>query len=247
MSFDACLQALRQGDPDRFAIVLAAPAGLRPALAGLYALNLEIARAPLASAEPLLAQMRLQWWDDALAAHARGAAMPGHEVLNLIAAEWGQEIAGMRRVIAARARDAARDPIPDEAILMAYLRDTGGAVMQIAARRAGLDDDPALRDHAEGAALAGWLRALPELAQLGLGLAPDAADPHELAARGASLLAQARPKVRALPRHMRIVLFPGAGAGPALRAMAARRDWAQSPISQRFERIRLAFRGDWRG
>ena len=63
---------LRAGDPDRFASVMAAQPGDRARLATLYAANLEIARAALASAEPLISQMRLQWWTDQIAAIVAG-------------------------------------------------------------------------------------------------------------------------------------------------------------------------------
>ena len=66
MTLEACTEALRQHDPDRFGAVLVAEARDRPALVTLYALNLEIARAPFQSAEPMLAEMRLQWWVDRL-------------------------------------------------------------------------------------------------------------------------------------------------------------------------------------
>ena len=56
MSLDTCAESLRAHDPDRFGICLLAPPEARPRLLTLYALNLELARAPLASAEPLIAE-----------------------------------------------------------------------------------------------------------------------------------------------------------------------------------------------
>ncbi|MDZ4135714.1 MAG: squalene/phytoene synthase family protein, partial [Paracoccaceae bacterium] len=72
MSLQACADLLERGDPDRFAAILAAPPSARGALLAIHATNLEIARAPWASSEPMLAEMRLQWWQDAL------AALPGN-------------------------------------------------------------------------------------------------------------------------------------------------------------------------
>ena len=66
MSLDLCADTLREHDPDRFGICLLAPAEARAKLLTLYALNLELARAPLASNEPLIAEMRLQWWVERL-------------------------------------------------------------------------------------------------------------------------------------------------------------------------------------
>ena len=42
MTLEACTEALRQNDPDRFGAVLVAEAADRPALVTLYALNLEL-------------------------------------------------------------------------------------------------------------------------------------------------------------------------------------------------------------
>ena len=64
MSLDACAALLQRGDPDRYLSVLAAPLWARELLLPLYACNLEIARAPWASKEPMIAEMRLQWWRD---------------------------------------------------------------------------------------------------------------------------------------------------------------------------------------
>ncbi|WP_444430990.1 squalene/phytoene synthase family protein [Rhodobacter capsulatus] len=72
-----CAERLAAGDPDRFAAVMACPAPDRAALFALYAANLAIAQAPWASAEPLVAEMRLQWWIDALGALAdQGRPVP---------------------------------------------------------------------------------------------------------------------------------------------------------------------------
>ena len=67
MSFDACAELVRRGDPDRFLSAMTAPPELRGRLMILYAFNLEVARAPWVASEPMLAEMRLQWWADAIA------------------------------------------------------------------------------------------------------------------------------------------------------------------------------------
>ena len=93
MNATACAPLVEAGDPDRFLTVMAAPMPLRPRLWPLYAYNLEIARAPWASSEPMVAEMRLQWWIDTVEAMGRGTLRPGHEVTDglapLIAATEG--------------------------------------------------------------------------------------------------------------------------------------------------------------
>jgi phytoene/squalene synthetase len=65
MSLDAIADGLRRADPDRFAAAMAAPPAARAGLLALYSVNIDMARAPWASAEPLVAEMRVQWWGDA--------------------------------------------------------------------------------------------------------------------------------------------------------------------------------------
>ena len=62
----ACARLVARGDLPRFRATMAAPVELRRMLFPLYAFNLEVARAPWVTAEPMIALMRLQWWRDAL-------------------------------------------------------------------------------------------------------------------------------------------------------------------------------------
>ncbi len=61
-----CARLLRRYDYDRFLTGLFAPAGRREALYAVYAFNLEIARTREAVSEPMLGQIRLQWWREAI-------------------------------------------------------------------------------------------------------------------------------------------------------------------------------------
>ena len=58
MSVAACAALVARGDPDRFLAVMAAPVAVRARLFPLYAWNLEVARAPWVTAEPLIAELR---------------------------------------------------------------------------------------------------------------------------------------------------------------------------------------------
>jgi len=70
MTFDddlvACAKLVERGDPLRFRTVMAAPLHARRVLFPLYAFNVEVSRAPWVTQEPMIAEMRLQWWRDAL-------------------------------------------------------------------------------------------------------------------------------------------------------------------------------------
>ena len=80
MSFDACAAIVQKGDPERFRAVMAANVPARRILFPLYAFNVEVTRAPWVTKEPMIAEMRLQWWADALDEIARRGAVRKHEV-----------------------------------------------------------------------------------------------------------------------------------------------------------------------
>src|SRR5215207_11715913 len=67
-----CEALVRAADPDRYFAALFAPADKRPHLFALYAFSLEIARVREAVSDPMLGDIRLQWWRDALQGEARG-------------------------------------------------------------------------------------------------------------------------------------------------------------------------------
>jgi len=85
VSFEACAGIVQRGDPDRFLATMAAPVEARRVLFPLYAFNVEVARAPWASEEPLIAEMRLQWWADALDEIAKAGTVRRHEVVDALA------------------------------------------------------------------------------------------------------------------------------------------------------------------
>jgi phytoene/squalene synthetase len=85
MTLTACAALVERGDPDRFRAAMAAPPPARNVLFPLYAFNLEVARAPQVASEPLIGEMRLQWWRDALAEIAAGGPVRRHEVTTPLA------------------------------------------------------------------------------------------------------------------------------------------------------------------
>lgn len=169
MSAEACAAIVQRADPERFAALMAAPVADRPALAVLYAFNAELARAPWASKEPMIAEMRLQWWRDTVEAEAQRPG-PAHEV----ASPLGKLIRtkalpldlldGMAR---ARVWDIYRDAHADEAALWSYLRETAGALMALAvqATQGGAREAALALGIAQG--LANYLRAVPALEEQG--------------------------------------------------------------------------------
>jgi phytoene/squalene synthetase len=131
VTVEACAGIVRKGDPDRFLAAMAAPPSARKFLFPLYAFNVEVSRAPWMTAEPLIAEMRLQWWRDALAEVEAGAAPRAHEVAGPLAQvmQHGVPADLLDAIVDARRWDIAREPFPDEDALVAHLDQTGGNLM----------------------------------------------------------------------------------------------------------------------
>lgn len=228
MSLTACAALVEKGDPERFAAIMAAPPATREKLWPLYALNLEIARAPWASAEPMVAEMRLQWWIDTIGELAEGRTRPGHPVTEalapLLAADPG--LAPCLVALAeARRWDCWKEPFEDRAAFDAYLDATAGNLMWAAASAlmAPATAEPAIRDFAWGAGLAGWFRAAPELEARGRIPFTDGrpAALAALAAEGRARIARARAAGRSIPKAARPALWPGSAADAILAQAAA--------------------------
>ncbi|NGQ92035.1 squalene/phytoene synthase family protein [Rhodobacter sp. HX-7-19] len=224
----ACAALVERGDADRFAAVMAAPLAVRGRLFVLYAFNLEVARAPWVTQEPMIAEMRLQWWRDVLAEAAEGRAPRGHEVAGpLHALIRGTElpVAVLDRLVEARRRDIWREPFADEAELGAYLEDTAGGLLWAAGRCLGAveADEAALRDLGWAAGLASYLQAVPEL--LARGRQPlvraDAAGIAAMAEAGLDRLAQARARLGTIAARAQGATLAGWQAGGLLRLARA--------------------------
>lgn len=228
MSLTACAEMVEKGDPDRFAATMAAPPASRASLWPLYAANLEIARAPWASSEPMVAEMRLQWWIDTLGELAEGRQRSGHAVTEALAPILAADpdLARLFQSLAeARRWDCWRDPFDTRAAFDAYLDATAGNLAFAAARALGAPAhaEAAVRDFAWGAGLSQWLRAAPELEARGripfvdgrpesLGL---------LAAEGRARIARARAAAGSIPRKARPALWTAPEADAILRQAAA--------------------------
>lgn len=254
MSLETCTETLRRHDPDRFGAMLVAAAEYRPALVTLYALNLELARAPLQSAEPMLAEMRLQWWVDRLAEMGRGTAPPLHDLLTPLWEAWGTDAAEMVPLAEARRRDCAREPLPNPEAVIAYVDASAGTLMWLAARRLGAPaaSRGAVADQALGSGLAAWLRALPALQSLNLGLAGRRQqDAARLAGIGREALRRAARSHRSLPASAAAALYPG----PRVPRLLSEVEKANidcftetpemSPFQRRASLARLALTGRW--
>ncbi|MDQ1899642.1 squalene/phytoene synthase family protein [Paracoccus sp. WLY502] len=254
MTLDACADLVRSHDPDRFGAVLVAQPQDRPALITLYALNLEIARAPFQSGEPLLAEMRLQWWIDRLAEMAAGRPPPLHDVLTPLWDSWGDAAGDLVPLAEARRRDCAREPFDNPDAVVAYVAGTSGRLMVQAAARLGAQGAAldVAADQGLGAGLAAWLRALPRLQPLGLGLAKtDAAAAVTLAGMARDALDRAARSRRLLPKRATAALYPGPGVSRFLADVRSNKmnifqeTVDVTPFQRRASLAHLALTGRW--
>jgi phytoene synthase len=79
------IEPVRQHDRDRFLASLLVPADRRDAVWALLAFNLEIARVREVVSQPVIGQIRLQWWRDALDEIYTGKPPRRHEVVQPLA------------------------------------------------------------------------------------------------------------------------------------------------------------------
>ena len=225
MSLEACAEIVQRGDPDRFAAVMAAPTAARARLFPLYAFNLEVARAPWVSKEPIIGEMRLQWWRDVVAEPAPRAhevAGPFHALIQ----EAALPLAVIDRLIEARIHDVYGEPFADGAAFDAYLDDTAGGLMWLAAKACGGTDESAARALGWAMGLANYLRAVPELEARGRQPLPDGRVEavQALAKDGLQRLAMAKgrvPVAAALAAWQARGLLRQVVANPALVANGA--------------------------
>ena len=253
MTINACADLVQRGDPDRFAAVMAAPVGLRARLFPLYAFNLEVARAPWVTKEPLIAEMRLQWWRDVVVEPARRAHDVAGPLFDLIHAQ-GLPVAVCDTLIAARRWDVYHDAFADTAAFTSYLDDTGGGLMWLAALACGANPaaEPAVRAYGWAAALAGFLRAVPVLITRGR---HPLIDTQPAALRNLANLGLQRIKIaragRALVGQAGPALLAGWQALPMLQQVAAdprvvlQNHIGQSEFARRAGLIWQTYSGRW--
>lgn len=167
-------EQVRSHDRDRFVTALFAPAARREDLFALYAFNLEIAKLREVVREPMMGQIRLQWWRDAIAAIGQGQ---GESLAHPVAGPLGEAIhrhgldtGQLQRLIDSREADLTDEPPADLAGLEQYAEDSSAALTDLALTVLGAGSAAARRAgrHVGVAwALVGLLRAVPFHARLG--------------------------------------------------------------------------------
>lgn len=163
-----CADQVRRYDPDRFLTALYAPADRRDALMTLYAFNLEIAKVRESVSEPMLGEIRLQWWREAIEEAYADGPVRRHAVVEPLAATIrirGIARAHFERIIDARAFDLDDDPPETVAALCAYAENTSSALVHAVLDVLDAADNPdavkAARHLGVAWAIVGLIRAMP--------------------------------------------------------------------------------------
>lgn len=181
MSIAACQELVKTLDPDRYKATMTAPEGARGALLALYAFNLEVANAAWSATDPQLSQIRLQYWRDQIEALFQGKTIDALPTLHALrTADRINDLpqACFLKIINARQWDAYSEPFENQDDLYAYLMDTSGTLMAMAAHILGLKplaENP-VRDFGYAAGLAAFFAAVPELKARGRHPLPDESD-----------------------------------------------------------------------
>lgn len=159
------MEIVRKADPDRYLSVLYAPEDRRAALFALYAFNVEIARIRDLVSEPMLGEIRLQWWRDVIASGTAEAA-GGHPVATALldtVARCGLPRVALQNFLDARTFDLYDDPMPGRVELEGYCGETASMLIQLAALVLDPDSAP---DHAALAGHAGCAQGISALIRL---------------------------------------------------------------------------------
>ena len=172
MSIEACGELVRRGDPDRFQTVLLAPPNLRGRLMVLYAFNLELARVAWVSREPLIAQMRLQFWLDVLNEVEKGVQPRAHEVaqpLAVLITTCNLLPEPLRQMVVARRFEIERQPFRRVEELLKYGKEGAANLIWMAAKALGASENSyaVAMEFGTGVGVAGVLQANSKFVERG--------------------------------------------------------------------------------
>ncbi|HLH10617.1 MAG TPA: phytoene/squalene synthase family protein [Methylovirgula sp.] len=154
-----CDALLKRDDPDRWLACLFLPSHVRAHVEALYAFSLEIARVRQLVSEPMLGEMRFQYWREVLAGEHAGD--PVAAALTDTIMRCGLSRDPLLGLIDARLFDLYDTPMPSVAALEAYARATAGNLFFLAASILGGAEERAAEHAGIAYSVTGLLRALP--------------------------------------------------------------------------------------
>lgn len=229
-------EAARRTEPDRYLAALLAPQAVSSDLIALAAFVGDIARIVHAVSDPMMGELRLQWWRDALVNLRRGTATgsPIADTVGAVMRSCALPEALFMSIIDARSRDLdAQEPLSDTAV-ESYSNDTEGAAFQLAGHVLGVNEQPGVPGlmFAAGQAYGSvrLLHSLPRTLATGRAPAPFAGVAGAIDDGGAALTAsmrdstirwleEARRRAREAPPAALPAILPLALVEPYLKAL----------------------------
>lgn len=156
-----CEALLREADRDLWLASLFAPQPARKHIHAVYAFALEAAQVRRKVSQPLLGEMRLRWWTDALSGAATDGvrAHPVADALLDTIEQFGLSRAEAIELADAHVADLYDDPAPDFETLEYYCRATSAGPMRWAAKILGAPPSSAFEDAGVALGLTKILRA----------------------------------------------------------------------------------------
>ncbi|HLJ53144.1 MAG TPA: phytoene/squalene synthase family protein [Rhizomicrobium sp.] len=157
-------QTVRRVDPDRYFSALFAPAAARRHLLTLYAFNHEIARVAETVRQPMMGEIKLEWWRETLEG-ARSGSPRDHALaraLTELFAAYRLPVNLFDAILTARAFDSTPDLFANWAEVENYCDQTSGNIMRLAAQILGGAEagDAIAREAGTAYAIAGLIRSL---------------------------------------------------------------------------------------
>jgi phytoene synthase len=190
---------VRRADPDRWlASRFIGDAQARADVIALYAFNHELARVAETAREPLMGEIRLTWWLEAVDEIFAGKPVRRHpavEALALTVGRRGLARAPLEAMIEARFTDFNPEVLNDDAALDSYIDATAGALMALALAVTAGVEALSVRPAARAWGLAGLLR----LRGAGIERLPERWTAQAVRERVGEALGQARAAASALP------------------------------------------------
>jgi 15-cis-phytoene synthase len=232
-----CEATVRRADPDRYFATLFAPMQKRPLLFALYAFNREIVHATEMTREPMMAEIRLQWWREAVqeARESRPRAQPTAMALAHLLAHAPACSVALEALIDARVAEVSGTLPGTLAALESHADRTSGAMMRIAAHLLGPNSvvDELAREAGIAYGLGGIILSVPLHVARGKFFAHDA-----IAARTAIAgMSEAARSHLARARRMRTPKEGLAAILPAalVPSYLSRADRLRDPLHERIE------------
>ncbi|CAM3791597.1 squalene/phytoene synthase family protein [Litorimonas haliclonae] len=161
---DDVTERVKQADADRVRSAYFAQEDARRRLMLLYAFHLELAKVPELVSEPMIGQIRYQWWREAVAEIYETDAVRKHEIttpLRTLLLDYDVPRFWIDQLIDGRERDI--DPRPFETLSEAkdYSANTSGVLMKIAVKILGADPHGTVEQAGTSWGLTGLARAYP--------------------------------------------------------------------------------------